>query len=249
MLAEVAIITFDGFLGRAKRKDIITIVWYSINMKYILTIFLILYTFSIKAEISACKFSPLTLSNTDDWEKFKIQEWHNCFGELYQNYKNKKKWITFFKDGLPNGYGTVKYDNSDGYFEGFFLNGKMHGEGKFIDNNGINLDLKCLHNSCQILNKSAYENKKLNTHIFSDLIYKNIQIEKSKYYKENFYALSESIQKNNQSNTSSDNFKINNISPINGIFSINKLILNNKIQPSIQSKQIIPMEKIFKYTK
>ena len=38
-------------------------------MKYVLTIFLILYAFSSKAEISDCKFSPVTLSNTDDWEK------------------------------------------------------------------------------------------------------------------------------------------------------------------------------------
>ena len=218
-------------------------------MKYILTIFLILYAFSSKAEISDCKFSPVTLSNTDDWEKFKIQEWHNCFGELYQNYSNKKKWISIFKDGLPNGYGTVKYNNSDGYYEGFFLNGKMHGEGKFIDNNGINLDLKCLHNSCQILSKSISENKKLNAYTFSDLKYKNTQNKKSKHYKENFYALSEFIQKNNQMNASSNNLKINNISPFNEILSINKLILNNKIQPSIQSKQIIPKEKIFKYIK
>ena len=218
-------------------------------MKFILTIFLILYAFSSKAEISDCKFSPVTLSNTDDWEKFKIQEWHNCFGELYQNYNNKKKWITIFKDGLPNGYGTVKYDNSDGYYEGFFLDGKMHGEGKFIDNNGINLDLKCLHNSCQIINKSISENKKLNSHNFLDSKYKNIQNKKSKDYKENFYKLSEFIQKKNQINASSYNLKISNISPINEILSINKLILNNKIQPSIQSKQIIPTEKIFKYIK
>ena len=149
-------------------------------MKYVLTIFLILYAFSSKAEISDCKFSPVTLSNTDDWEKFKIQEWHNCFGELYQNYNNKKKWITIFKDGLPNGYGTVKYDNTDGYYEGFFLNGKMHGEGKFIDNNGINLDLKCLQNTCLILNKSISENKKLNAYTFSDLKNKNTQNKKPK---------------------------------------------------------------------
>lgn len=218
-------------------------------MKFILTIFLILYAFSSKAEIYECKFSPVTLINTDDWEKFKIQEWHNCFGELYQNYNNKKKWITIFKDGLPNGYGTVKYDNSDGYYEGFFLDGKMHGEGKFIDNNGINLDLKCLHNSCQIINKSISENKKLNSHTFLDSKYKNIQNKKSKYYKENFYALSEFEQKKNQINASLYNLKINNIYPINEIFSINKLILNNKIQHSIQSKQIIPTEKTFKYIK
>ena len=218
-------------------------------MKYILTIFLILFTFSSKSEISDCKFSPVSLSNTDDWEKFKIQEWHNCFGILYQNYSNKKEWKTIFKDGLPNGYGTVKYGNSDGYYEGFFLNGKMHGEGKFIDNNGLSLDLKCLHNICQILNKSISENKKLNAYTFSDLKYKNTQNKKSKYYKENFYALSEFIQKNNQVNALSNNLKINNISPINEIFSIKKLILNNKIQPSIQSKQIIPKEKIFNYIK
>ncbi len=218
-------------------------------MKYVLTIFLILYAFSSKAEISDCKFSPVTLSNTDDWEKFKIQEWHNCFGELYQNYNNKKKWITIFKDGLPNGYGTVKYNNSDGYYEGFFLNGKMHGDGKFIDNNGINLDLKCLHNRCQILNKSISEKKKLNANTLSDLKYKNIQNKKLKYYKQNFYALSEFIQKYNQINASSYNLKINNIFPIKETFSINKLIINNKIQSSIQSKQIIPTEKIFKYKK
>ena len=218
-------------------------------MKFILTIFLILYAFSSKAEISDCKFSPVTLSNTDDWEKFKIQEWHNCFGELYQNYNNKKKWITIFKDGLPNGYGTVKYDNSDGYYEGFFLDGKMNGEGKFIDNNGINLDLKCLHNSCQIINKSISENKKLNSHTFLDSKYKNIQNKKSKYYKENFYALSEFEQKKNQINAALYNLKINNIFPINEIFSINRFILNNKIQHAIQSKQIIPTEKTFKYIK
>ena len=127
--------------------------------------------------------------------------------------------------------------------------GKMHGEGKFIDNNGINLDLKCLHNSCQIINKSISENKKLNSHTFLDSKYKNIQNKKSKYYKENFYALSEFKQKKNQINASLYNLKINNIYPINEIFSINKLILNNKIQHSIQSKQIIPTEKTFKYIK
>ena len=66
--------------------------------------------------------SPKYANNVDEPIKWK---WHNCFGELYQNYNNKKKWITIFKDGLPNGYGTVKYDNSDGYYEGFFLNGKI----------------------------------------------------------------------------------------------------------------------------
>ena len=130
-------------------------------MKYLLIILSILYTYLIKAELLECKYSPVTLSKTEDWKKFKIQKWHNCFGELYQDYNNKKKWSSFFKNGLPNGYGIVKYDNLDGYYEGFFLDGKIHGEGKFIYNNGEKLDLKCLHNSCLNLKKKYFSKKKL----------------------------------------------------------------------------------------
>ena len=218
-------------------------------MKYVFMILLILCVYSCKAEITDCEFSPVALSNSEDWKKFKIEEWHNCFGELHQNYKNKKKWIAFFKNGLPNGYGTVKYDNSSGYYKGFFLNGKIHGEGRFIDNNGNKLNLKCYHNTCQNFEKSISQNIKLNSHNSIDFKYKNIQTNYFLDYKEKFYTLNEFNKKNSQSHALSENLKINNISTINEIMNINKFIFNNQIKPSIQSKQIISTEKIIKYIK
>ena len=83
-------------------------------MKFILTIFLFLYAFSSKAEISDCKFSPVTLINTDDWEKFKIQEWHNCFGELYQNYNKKNGKILYVSGESLSVTGTNGDDHLGG---------------------------------------------------------------------------------------------------------------------------------------
>lgn len=218
-------------------------------MKYLLIIFSILYTCLIKAELMECKYSPVTLSNTEDWNKFKIQKWHNCFGELYQNYNNKKKWSTFFKNGLPNGYGIVTYDNLDGYFEGYFLNGKIHGEVKFIYNNGEKLDLECLHNSCKRLKKSISQNKDLKSDNFSDIEYNDIETKQFTDYKKNFYKPNKFYKTNNQSSAFSNNLKINNIPTSNEIMNINKFILNNQTKSLVQSKNIISSDKVFKYIK
>ena len=129
-------------------------------MKLFIIIKLFAFCFFSFAETSVCKNSPVVLNSKNDWEKYKIFEWNNCYGELKQNYKNKKKWNSHFKNGLPNGYGTVRYENLNGYFQGYFKDGKMDGVGKYVNKKGKTFIVHCEKNDCERKNIDLgnYEN-------------------------------------------------------------------------------------------
>lgn len=154
-------------------------------MRLISFIFVGLFSLYIQAEDNICKNSPVTLNNKLDWETYYIDDWNNCFGVLKQNYGNKKKWKGIFKDGLPNGYGTVKYENWDGHYQGNLVDGKMHGKGKYFPYKGKKINLNCLDNNCKKTKVDTFNNKYEKSKIISnkpslnlksyDNIYKNTE--------------------------------------------------------------------------
>ena len=211
-------------------------------MKYFFLIIFIYYTQLVRAEINYCEKSPVTLNSKEDWEKYEILSWHNCFGELSQNYENKKIWKSIFKNGLPNGYCTVQYEYWDGYYEGFFLDGKMHGKGQYIKSDGNKLYLKCIYNNCYDLklDKSEYENKRLTNLGAISRSKKKSEIKSHLKTKNVLYNLFDI-------NAASDTVNVRNILPKSLVRPVNNNIINNHIKDSV-TKHIKSMsEKTFKY--
>lgn len=149
-------------------------------MKYFLYILLSLYAFYVKSDLYLCENSPVTLNIKQDWENYKITDWNNCIGELFQNYDNKKKWQGIFRKGLPNGYGTVKYEGWKGYYEGFLLEGKMHGEGKYINSNGKIFYGNCINNKCKNWKENKARYKRINIEEKLNLPQRNLLYSKNK---------------------------------------------------------------------
>ena len=211
-------------------------------MKYFFVIIFFYYIQLVKADINYCEKSPVTLNSKEDWEKYEILSWHNCVGELSQNYENKKIWKSIFKNGLPNGYGTVQYEYWDGYYEGFFLDGKMHGKGQYIKSDGNKLYLKCIYNNCYDLklDKSEYKNQRL-TNLEAISRSKKKSVINSRLITKNVLDNQFDI------NVTSDTFNVRNILPKSLVSPVNNNIINNRIKDSV-SKNIKSMtDKTFKY--
>ncbi len=196
-----------------------------------------------------CENSPVTLNLKQDWDKYKILEWHDCFGVLVQNYKNKKKWKSIFKNGLPNGYGTVKYEKWDGYYEGSLLEGKMHGKGKYINSKDNNLDIKCENNYCEVLNKGKnnndyYVNKEK---YFAKNLIVNPKNNKTLDYKNKyFYETNESNSELFESNSASNILELNKIIFGANMLPVKKNLISNQINTSVTKSIKLHSKKIFK---
>ena len=65
-------------------------------------------------------------------------------------FANGDKYIGEFKDGSPNGKGTLIFKNGDIY-KGDYKDGKMHGDGSIITSDGVTIILK----DGEIINKST----------------------------------------------------------------------------------------------
>jgi hypothetical protein len=51
-------------------------------------------------------------------------------------WSNGNQWVGSFKNGLPNGKGTLYYGfNNDSEFDGYAVNGRLEGEGNLLDSN------------------------------------------------------------------------------------------------------------------